>query len=250
MDTNSSLKGHGHSSEAPMTTRRGFIVGASLGAVSLYGLWVAYGSAPFGLDASESGETGSPHGGEHGADHDATSVPSGHAGHGTTGGPSPEEFRRQAEDFNARHRLPDGSVQPDLEPTPASNGAIANHTHGGGEDHQMAGHGDATTSAHAAAVTQTGATSVDVYLLAQQWSFDPSVLRLKAGSPYRLRMMAVDVSHGASLQLGRASQIIRLRPGIVVDRFVTFTHPGEYLIYCTVYCGLGHDHMSAKLVVA
>ena len=112
----------------------------------------------------------------------------------------------------------------------------------------MPGHDDAATSAHAAA--QTGGMPVDVYLLAQQWSFDPSVLRLRAHSPYRLRMMAIDISHGASLQLGRASQIIRLRPGIVVDRFVTFTHPGEYLIYCTVYCGLGHDHMSAKLVVA
>jgi heme/copper-type cytochrome/quinol oxidase subunit 2 len=63
-------------------------------------------------------------------------------------------------------------------------------------------------------------------------------------------MMALDVSHGASLQLGRGSHIIRLRPGVMAERELTFTRPGEYLVYCTVYCGLGHDHMSATVIVA
>jgi cytochrome c oxidase subunit II len=210
MDTNSDAKEPGPPRKTPITTRRGFIAGASLGAVSLYGLWVAYGAAPLGRDAAETEPAAAPHGGGHNAGHEAPSAPSGDAGHGTMAGPSPEEFRRQAEDFLARHRRPDGSVQPDP------------------------GH---------------SAAPVEIYLLAQQWSFDPSVLRLNAGRPYRLRMMAVDVSHGASIQLGRASQIFRLRPGIVVDRLVTFTRPGDYLIYCTVYCGLAHDRMSAKLVV-
>lgn len=249
MDTSSGAREPGHSSKIPITTRRGFIAGASLGAVSLYGLWIAYGTAPLSFDASETGETSLPRVSEHGAGHDSPSVPSGHAGHGATGGLSPEEFRRQAEDFNTRHRLADGSVQPDSRPAPAPDGAMAGHAHDSAEHHQMPGSDDGATSPHAVA-TQTRRAPADVYLLAQQWSFDPSILRLKAGSPYRLRMMAVDVSHGASLQLGRGSQIIRLRPGIVVDRFVTFTRPGEYLIYCTVYCGPGHDRMSAKLVVA
>jgi cytochrome c oxidase subunit 2 len=250
METSSDPEGHGDSSRSPITTRRGFIAGTSLGAVSLYGLWVAYCTAPLGLDVSETEPIAAPHGGEHGAGHASESVPSGHAEHGATAGPSPEEFRRQAEDFIARHRLPDGSVQPDPGPDVAPDSALASHSDASGGLHQMAGHDAAAMSAHAAATAEAGGAPADVYLLAQQWSFDPSVLRLRAGSPYRLRMMAIDVSHGASLQLGRASQIIRLRPGIVVDRLITFTRRGEYLLYCTVYCGLGHDHMSAKLVVA
>jgi cytochrome c oxidase subunit II len=250
MDSGSGSDERGHLTKRPITTRRGFIAGASLGALSLYGLWVAYGTAPFGIDISDTEQTGSAHDGGHGAGHDPQSAPSGHAGHGAAAGPSPEEFQREAEEFIARHRLPDGSVQPDSGPDAAPGGAMPGHAHESSPHEQMPGHGITETPAHSAAPPQIAGAPLDVYLLAQKWSFDPSVLRLKADNPYRLRMMAIDVSHGASIQLGRASQIIRLRPGIVVDRFVTFTRPGEYLIYCTVYCGPGHDRMSAKLIVA
>ena len=91
---------------------------------------------------------------------------------------------------------------------------------------------------------------LDVYLLAQQWSFDPSVLRLSANQPYRFRMMAVDAAHGASLQLGKASHIIRLPNGALVEQELSFTRPGEYLLYCTMYCGEGHQFMSGKIVVS
>jgi cytochrome c oxidase subunit II len=242
MDARTVREEQSHSSQRPVTTRRGFIAGASLGALSLYGLWVAYGTAPFGLDMSEHEASG--HGGEHGGGHGSEAAPAGHADHGAAAGPAPEEFQREAEEFIARHRLADGSVQPDSGSDAASSGAMAGHSHA------ASGHQAMPTHGAAAAPAQTGGAPVDVYLLAQRWSFDPAVLRLRAGGSYRLRMMAVDVSHGASFQLGSASQIIRLRPGVVDDRLVTFTRPGEYLIYCTVYCGPGHDRMSAKLIVA
>jgi heme/copper-type cytochrome/quinol oxidase subunit 2 len=62
-------------------------------------------------------------------------------------------------------------------------------------------------------------------------------------------MMALDVSHGASLQLGLGSRVIRLRPGVLDEREITFSAPGEYLLYCTVYCGAGHDQMYSKIIV-
>jgi cytochrome c oxidase subunit II len=244
MDSGSGSDQRDHLTKRSITTRRGFIAGASLGALSLYGLWVAYGTAPFGLDMSGTEEMASGHGGEHGAAHGAEAAPSGHAEHGAAAGPPPEAFQREAEEFIERHRLADGSVQPDPGSDAASGGAMAGHSHAASGHQAMPAHGDA------AAPAQSGGAPVDVYLLAQRFSFDPPILRLRAGSSYRLRMMAVDVSHGASFQLGGASQIIRLRPSIVVDRLVTFTRPGEYLIYCTVYCGPGHDRMSAKLIVA
>ena len=81
------------------------------------------------------------------------------------------------------------------------------------------------------------------------WGYNPDVLRLRTGVRYRLRMMADDITHGASLQFGAASRIIRLRPDVVGEQIVTFTKPGTVLIYCTVYCGPGHDRMQGKIIV-
>ena len=109
----------------------------------------------------------------------------------------------------------------------------------------------ADESAHAGHGTAMPADApVEVYLMAQQWFFEPAVLRLQAGKTYRFRMMAADMSHGASIQLGAGSFVIRLRQGVASEREITFKRPGEYLVYCTVYCGVGHDRMAAKIVVA
>ena len=91
---------------------------------------------------------------------------------------------------------------------------------------------------------------IDVYLMAMQWGYLPSVLRLEAGVPYRFRMMAIDIAHGASVQLGAGARIIRLRPGVLVEQELSFAQPGEYLLYCTVYCGLPHDRMQGRILVA
>ena len=83
-----------------------------------------------------------------------------------------------------------------------------------------------------------------------QFSYSPDLLRLKAGVPYRFRMLADDITYGASIQLGAASRIIRLRPNVVTEQMLTFSQPGEYLVYCTVYCGPAHDAMQGRIVVA
>lgn len=93
------------------------------------------------------------------------------------------------------------------------------------------------------------AEPVDVYLMAQKFAYSPDILRLKAGQAYRFRMMADDTTHGASIQLGSAARIIRLRPNVVTEQTITFTKPGEYLLYCTVYCGQAHDAMHGRIIV-
>jgi len=203
-----------------LSTRRGVIAAASFGVVSLYGLWAGLGLAPLnifgGHDDERSGAD--PHAG-HGAPPPAEAE---HAGHGAISGPGVEEFRRQTEAFVAKFRLADGSVAPRA------------------EESAHAGHGAAMPMD----------APVEVYLLAQQWFFEPGVLRLEAGRAYRFRMMATDMSHGASIQLGSGSHVIRLRRGVVSERDLTFKRAGEYLVYCTVYCGAGHDRMAAKILVA
>ncbi|MCC6949077.1 MAG: hypothetical protein IT539_15035 [Bradyrhizobiaceae bacterium] len=200
-----------------LTTRRGFIAGLGFGGVSLYGLWAAYGAAPgpltlLGLNShpgDDHGEAG------HGTE-------AGHAGHGAAAHGSPaDEFRRGLDEFVARYRLPDGIVHP----RPLDQG-------------HHAGHGAHNDSG-----------PLEVYLLAEKWFYEPAHLRLDAGAAYRFRMMAADVSHGASIQFGRGGRMIRLRPNVVAEMEATFERPGSFLVYCTVYCGQAHDFMQARIDV-
>jgi heme/copper-type cytochrome/quinol oxidase subunit 2 len=199
------------------TTRRGFITATGFGVVGLYGLWAAYGAAPLGVfrkpeEHADAGENA-----------DA-------GGHGAAAGPSPAEFRKLAENFIEANKQPDGSVWPRLAAT--------------GGDH--AHHGTTEYAVAAALATQP----IDVYLIAYQWGFAPSLLRLDVNAHYRFRMMAVDVTHGAAIRVGAASRITRLRAGALVEQQFRFTKSGRHLVYCTSYCGILHDRMRGSIIVA
>ena len=227
-----------------LTTRRGFIAATSFGVVSLYGLWAWFGAASLGWMGAISEEKGPDAHGAHGGVGAPMAEQQDGGGHGTGAGLSPEAFRRLTEDFVRRYALPDGSVRP--------RGVVAAES---GADPHGGGHAMPTGMDHAQAPpphmdSSPGGAPIDVYLMAFQWGFEPSVLWLDAGTPYRFRMMAVDASHGASIQFGRASRIIRLRRGALVEQEMTFTQSGAYLIYCTVYCGLAHDRMLGRIIVA
>jgi len=43
--------------------------------------------------------------------------------------------------------------------------------------------------------------------------------------------------------------MIRLQAGNVSEVVLTFERPGSYLVYCTAYCGAGHDAMQARIDV-
>ncbi len=131
-----------------------------------------------------------------------------------------EEFQRLVKEFVDTHMLADGSVSPALPERAATNilGAYI------GEP-------------------------VDVFMTARQYNYWPSVLRLERNVPYRFRIMAVDTDHGASIQFKGAAYMIRAPVDHMVEKVLLFKEPGEYPIYCTVYCGLGHDLMKGKIVV-
>jgi plastocyanin len=226
------------------TARRGFVATAGFGLVSLYLLWAAYGAAPLDFGGHDDAEAG--HVEEAG----------GHGAHGAA--PTQEaktqiaEFRSLAERFAEQHKLPDGSVQPRRPRAAVAAPKPEPRAHGGDD------HGHAKPHAAPGAAQETPAPlqeeeadegPIDVYLMAYQFGFLPAVLRLEAGVPYRFRMMAVDVAHGASVRVGPGARVVRLRPGVLVEQELTFQRAGEHLLYCTVYCGLAHDRMQGKIVV-
>ena len=131
---------------------------------------------------------------------------------------SVEQFQQITDDFIQSNLQDDGAVMP-----PMINQEMAN----------MPGHHSRS----------------EVYMTAFKWGFAPNLIRLKANHPYRFRMMSTDVTHGASINLGTGSLMIRLPHGTIVDNELTISEPGEYLIYCSYYCGIAHDHMKATLIV-
>lgn len=252
------------------TTRRAFIAASGFGGVSLYGLWAAYGAAPgplalFGLDRTENhaGEAAAPQ---------AQAAVGGHGGHGAgAAGPTPEEFSRMTAEFIERFRLPDGSVYPrrlagapmlSADPHAAhdmTTMAMPDRHAPAPPSDPHAGHGamqdapmlDAPADAQHEPARSVAANQmpIDVLMTAGKWYYLPNVLRLDVGQAYRFRMMALDVSHGASIQFGTGGRMMRLQPGRLTETELSFARAGRYLMYCTVYCGSAHDMMQATIEV-
>lgn len=111
-----------------------------------------------------------------------------------------------------------------------------------GQDEAEAKHGGASSGHDAAG-------PIDIYMMAMRYTYEPEVLRLEADVPYRFRIMSMDANHGASINVGFAGHIMRRPARTMAEMTMTFTEPGEYLVYCTVYCGLGHDMMKGKIIV-
>lgn len=88
---------------------------------------------------------------------------------------------------------------------------------------------------------------VEVVALAQMYSFLPGEIRVPAGRPVTFRLTSPDVIHGFQVVGTNANAMVV--PGYVTEFTVTFPQPGEYLVVCNEYCGLGHHVMQGKLIV-
>ncbi|AEB12237.1 cupredoxin domain-containing protein [Marinithermus hydrothermalis] len=194
-----------------LTTRPGVILALSFVIVLLIPLWAALGFFQSPAEAEE----GEGHGGGMAMAREAAI----------------KEFVAQAQAFLVSNTRPDGCVDPtyaqpveDVVEADGHEATLAQHE----EDHEE---------------------NPVVYLRAMQFGYFPPKLCLKAGQAYTFKMMATDVTHGASIQLGDASYMVRLPPGVEVEQQVVFTKPGEYLIYCSYYCGVGHPFMKARIIV-
>ena len=86
-----------------------------------------------------------------------------------------------------------------------------------------------------------------VVIAIKMYSFEPAEIRVPLGQPVTFRITSSDVIHG--FQIVRTNANAMVIPGYVSQFSMTFQWPGEYLIVCNEFCGLGHHLMQAKLIV-
>lgn len=90
-------------------------------------------------------------------------------------------------------------------------------------------------------------SGVTVVAVAMMFAFNPAEVRVPAHRPVRFRLTSSDVVHG--FQIVGTNGNTMVVPGYVSQFTTTFDQPGEYLLVCNEYCGLGHHGMYGKLIV-
>ncbi len=93
-------------------------------------------------------------------------------------------------------------------------------------------------------VSVDAAGRVHVTIIGMMFVWMPGELVVPAATPITFHLTSVDVIHG--FEIVRSNGQSMVIPGYV-SQFTTTFQPGEYLIACNEYCGLGHHTMSGKL---
>lgn len=88
--------------------------------------------------------------------------------------------------------------------------------------------------------------SVHVAVVGLTFTWMPQALTLPAGTPVTFHVTSVDVTHGFQIVATNGQTMVI--PGYV-SQFTTQFEPGDYLIACNEYCGIGHHDMAATLTV-
>jgi cytochrome c oxidase subunit 2 len=110
-----------------------------------------------------------------------------------------------------------------------------------------AAHGLGGSIAAGDGVAQDGVRPIA--LRVHTWGFSPNVIRVARGETVQFVVWSEDLRHGFAINELRLN--LPLVPGKGVrSPAVTVDLPdGVYPIHCSVFCGLGHPSMKAKLVV-
>lgn len=86
-----------------------------------------------------------------------------------------------------------------------------------------------------------------VFAVAQMWSFQPSEIYIPVGSEVDFFLTSKDVVHGFNIAQKNINMMAVY--GAINKTTVKFEKPGVYEIVCHEYCGTGHQHMRAQVIV-
>ena len=89
--------------------------------------------------------------------------------------------------------------------------------------------------------------SVTVRAVGQQYSFTPTCMVVPTNTPVTFRATSPDVVHGFLIEGTNINSM--LVPGYVSVLPARFDKPGEHLMPCHEFCGVGHEGMWARVRV-
>jgi cytochrome c oxidase subunit II len=89
--------------------------------------------------------------------------------------------------------------------------------------------------------------SATVRMIAEQYDFVPRCVALPADMPVKFRLTSADVVHGFLLPDTNVNTMVV--PGFVAEVRTSFAKPGDYMMPCHEFCGLGHHAMWTQVRV-
>lgn len=84
-------------------------------------------------------------------------------------------------------------------------------------------------------------------LIAKQWTFEPSIIRVNQGDTVVLNIKSIDVKHGFSLPTFGVN--VDLEPNKTTTVEFMASKKGTFTFSCSVFCGSGHGSMKGSLIV-
>lgn len=96
-------------------------------------------------------------------------------------------------------------------------------------------------------ITQIGENEYEVVMTLQIFSFTPMEIEVPAGSTVHFKLTSKDVVHGFQIVDTNVNGMVM--PGHILNVSQKFDKPGEYLVLCNEYCGIGHQFMATTITV-
>ena len=85
-------------------------------------------------------------------------------------------------------------------------------------------------------------------IVAHKFEYEPHEIRLKKGEPVTLEFTSLDVTMGFNhLDFPLRTDIV---PGRIATLTFTPDKSGEFVFFCDVFCGNGHEEMQGRLIVS
>jgi cytochrome c oxidase subunit 2 len=94
---------------------------------------------------------------------------------------------------------------------------------------------------------QIGDKEYEAVMTAFVFGYNPGNMEVPVGSTVHFTVTSPDVVHGFEIPGTNVNMMVV--PGEVSHVSYKFDKPGEYLILCNEYCGIGHEMMKTTLVV-
>src|SRR3972149_11413431 len=88
---------------------------------------------------------------------------------------------------------------------------------------------------------------VEVDVIAKNWEFNPSTIRVKQGDTVQLHIESQDVKHGFRLPEFGVDEVLEL--GVDVHVAFVADKKGTFPFSCSIPCGEGHGKMTGELIV-